>query len=311
MEFSKAITSSAPAAEAATAVAAAPARRGAQPLWPSCERQLELASARTCYVEAGRGFPMILVHGLLGYSFSWRKNIAALAKQHRVLALDLAGCGHSGPLKTGEYGVDTWSRQLEEFLNAMEISKAHLVATSAGGAVALDFAARCGERVERMALAAPVTPFSRRAVFLARLYTATGMPGPVMRALFESFPRLLPWLFRHRYYSDPARITPETVPGYLEGLRAEIGIPMLRQAISGWEPARLAPQLGSVKAPVLLLWGESDKIIPPSCISGLSKSLPNATVMMIPGAGHFCYEEMPGAFNDALLRFLRGPSELR
>lgn len=278
--------------------------RQAVPLWPSGERQIDLPSARTAFVEAGRGFPVVMIHGLLAYSFSWRKNIPALQKYFRVLALDLAGCGYSGALKSGNYGVEAWSRQLEEFLDATGIGKVHLVATSAGGAVALDFAARRPDRVESMVLAAPATACSRRVVWLARMFACTGMPVPVLNALLKRTPQLLPWLFRHRYYADPARLTPETVPGYLQGLRAENSIPMLRQAISGWKPALLPRQLSGVKAPVLLLWGDQDKIVPPSCIPQLSKLLTNATVATIAGAGHFCYEELPDAFNDAILRFV-------
>src|SRR3990170_6617139 len=113
-----------------------------QPLWPSYLQHVELPCARTAFVDSGgQRFPLILVHGLMGYSFSWRKNIPALQQHFRVLSVDLAGCGHSGALKRGRYGVEGWSRQLEEFLDAMSIAKAHLVGTSAGGAVTLAFAA--------------------------------------------------------------------------------------------------------------------------------------------------------------------------
>jgi pimeloyl-ACP methyl ester carboxylesterase len=273
------------------------------------EHELDLPCGITCYLEAGRGFPVVLLHGLLGYSFAWRKNIGALAEHFRVLAPDLGGCGHSAPLRDGAHGVEQWSRQLEEFLDALDILRAHVLGTSAGGAVALDFAARRPERVERLVLVAPVNPFSRRVVFLARAYAATGMPTPVMNALCERAPRLYPWLFRHRYYFDPGRITPETIPGYLEGLRVNVTVPMLRQAIRRWKPAAMARQLSGVKAPVLLLWGAEDKLVPVSSIPRLAKALPNSTVVTIRGAGHFVYEELPEAFNEQVIRFLRKPPE--
>lgn len=280
----------------------------AQPLWPSQRRLLDLPSARTAYVDSGQGFPVVMIHGLMGYSFSWRKNIPELEKYFRAMALDLAGCGHSGPLKSGRYGLEAWSRQLEEFLDAMGVAKAHLVGTSAGGAVALEFAARCAHRVARIALAAPVTPFSRRARFLARLYSISGLPLPLLRSLLARAPQLLPWLFRHRYYTDPARITPETVPGYLEGFGPAI-VPVLRQAIMDWEPSRVLPTLSSIHAPVLLIWGREDNIVPPECMPQLLKSLSNATAVTIPGTGHFCYEEKAAEFNAALLKFFPIASE--
>lgn len=306
MECPRVITSWFETDETPTAAAAAEPRSfSRKPLWPSLGRQIELPSARTCFVEAGCGFPLVLVHGLMAYSFSWRKNIPALQKHFRVLALDLAGCGHSGPLKEGKHSVETWSRQLEEFLDSLSIDKAHLVAASAGGAVALDFASRCPQRVERMALVAPLTPFCRRAVFIAGMFAATGMPAPLVKRLIEMAPMLAPWLFRHRYYCNPARITPETIPGYLEGLWGEATVPMLREAICEWNPSRCRSQLSRIHSPVLLLWGERDKIVPPSCIPSVLEALPNAAVVTIPQAGHLVYEEFPGAFNDAILRFFQ------
>jgi len=273
--------------------------------------QIDLPSGKTSFVEAGQGFPLVLVHGLLGYSFSWRKNIPALAREFRVLAPDLAGCGHSVFLRDGAHCVERWSKQLEEFLDALGVGQAHLVATSAGAAVAVDFAARRPERVAKMVLDAPVNPFSRRVVFLKRAYAASGMPVPLMNALVRWTPHLLPWIFRHRFYHDPSRITAETIPGYLEGLRVETSVPMLRQSIRDWNPARMASQLSEVKAPVLLLWGEKDKLVPISCLSRLALALPNSTVEIIPRAGHLVYEELPEVFNELVIRFLRKPPETR
>ena len=279
----------------------------ASKLWPSFERQVELPSAKTSFVEAGEGYPLVLIHGLMAYSFGWRKNIAALARHFRVLALDLAGCGHSGVLRQGTYGVEAWSRQVEEFLDALGLGTVHLLAASAGGAVALDFASRYGDRVGKLALVAPVNPFSRRVVFQSIVYSGIGLPALLLNPLVTRAPRLLPWVFRHRLYFDPARITPETIPGYLEGLRVEVTVPMLRQAICGWSPASMASRLSLVRAPVLLLWGEEDKVVPPSCIPDLVRALPNASVVTIPGAGHLCCEELPEVFSEHVLSFFRKP----
>ncbi|MBI2817990.1 MAG: alpha/beta hydrolase [Acidobacteria bacterium] len=278
-----------------------------QPLWPSYRQQVELPCARTAYVDSGgQGFPVVLVHGLMGYSFSWRKNIPALQRYFRVVGLDLAGCGHSGALNSGRYGVEAWSQQLEQFLDALGIAKAHLVGTSAGGAVTLAFAARCADRVERIALVAPVTPFSSRVRLLARIYSMTGMPVSVLRILVAQAPQFMPWVIRHRYYADAARITPETIPGYLQALGPET-VPLLRQAIMDWKPSRVVPTLRQIKAPILLIWGDQDKIVPAGCVPQILKSLPNASALSMAGAGHLCYEELPEEFNAALINFLVRP----
>ena len=280
------------------------------PPWPSRQCRVEVAAAETHYVEEGEGFPVVLVHGLLGYSFCWRKNIPELAKYYRVLALDLAGCGYSGEIKRGSYGVPAWSQQIRQFLDAMKLNKVHLVATSAGGAAAVDLASQYPERVERMILVAPVNPFSRRIVWLSRIYRWSGPPLLLLRWLVRLMPRLLPWFFRTRYYADPSRLTPETVPGYREGLRGEISVQMLRQSIHSWDPSQMTTQLPRVTAPTLLVWGDQDKLVPPGCIPRLLNALPNARAVLIPDAGHFCYEELPEAFNQEVIRFLRGETSI-
>jgi pimeloyl-ACP methyl ester carboxylesterase len=284
------------------------ARQAASPpLWPSYRQHVDLPSARTAYVESGQGFPLVMIHGLMGYSFSWRKNIPELQSHFRTIALDLAGCGHSGPLKQGSYSVEAWSRQVEEFLDANGIAQTFIVATSAGGAVALDFAARCPDRVRCMVLAAPATPFSRRVTKLARLYSLSGMPTLVVRALVDRTPQLLPWLFQHRYYTDPSRITPETIPGYLQGLGSET-VRILRQVITTWNPATAKLTISRVEAAMLLIWGAQDKLIPAAGLTSLAAALPHASTLVIPNSGHFCYEETPVQFNAALLDyFLKEP----
>ncbi|MBI3896377.1 MAG: alpha/beta hydrolase [Acidobacteria bacterium] len=280
------------------------------PTWLSRECRIELATAETYYIKEGEGIPVVLVHGLLGYSFCWRKNIPELARHFKVFALDLAGCGQSGEVKTGDCGVSSWSHQLQQFLDAMKLEKVHLVGTSAGGAVAVDFTSQYPERVERMILVAPVNPFSRRVVWLSRIYRWSGPPMPLLRRLVRRMPQLLPWFFRNRYYADPSRITPETIPGYQEGLREEISAQMLRQSIRSWDSSQMESQLARVNLPTLLVWGDQDKLVPPDCLPRLLSALPTAQAFVIPGAGHFCYEELPEVFNQEVIRFLRNePSD--
>jgi pimeloyl-ACP methyl ester carboxylesterase len=267
------------------------------------ERRVGLACGETFYLEAGRGRPVVLLHGLMATSFSWRKNISALAAHFHVFALDFAGCGLSGPLLAGQYGVERWSRQLEEFLDFIGAKKVLLIASSAGGAVALDFASRCPGRVEAMILVAPVTPYSRRVMFLARLYSASGMPSPVLRALLRIAPKLVPWLLRHRYYADPRRVNPATIRGYIDGLRNQSTVRMLRESIRAWNPRRQKEQMSRIKSPLLLLWGEDDKLVPASCIPRLIKALPHASLATIPNAGHLLFEEIPESFHEQVLKF--------
>src|SRR5262249_18480205 len=121
----------------------------------------------------------------------------------------------------------------------------------------------------------------------------------------------LPWLFEHRYYADTSRITPETVPGFVQPLSVEKTVPMLRDCISEWHPSRMHRQFPHLTMPTLLLWGSEDKLVPPVCIPELKDALPDARVEMIAGGGHLVFEECPEEFNEKILSFFSRPADDR
>src|SRR5438105_2310625 len=112
----------------------------------------------THYVRKGAGPVVVLVHGFFYHTFMWRETIEALAPRFDCIAIDLFGFGWSdrprAPVEA-RYGYDLWTDQLEGFLEALEIERAHLVGQSLGAATICSFAARRPERVEKVVLIAP------------------------------------------------------------------------------------------------------------------------------------------------------------
>src|SRR5437899_4093944 len=107
--------------------------------------------ARIHYVEAGRGVPLILIHGLADDTTIWDPVIPALAARFRVIALDQIGFGRSDkPLLN--YRVSTLVDFLDGFLTELKIERASLVGNSLGGWVAAAYALAHPERVERLVL---------------------------------------------------------------------------------------------------------------------------------------------------------------
>jgi len=106
---------------------------------------------KLAYYEAGKGSVVILIHGLGADSHHWAANIAPLSEDFRVIALDQIGYGQSDkPLM--RYRVENFSDYLHGFLQARKIPKASLVGNSLGGWVALDFAIRHPQMVEKLVL---------------------------------------------------------------------------------------------------------------------------------------------------------------
>src|ERR1700734_1699431 len=101
---------------------------------------MDLDGARMRYLRAGSGPPLILLHGLLGYSFSWRYAMPALAPYATVFALDLLGAGFSDRPKV-DHSMRARALRVLEFAQRLGLASFDLLGTSRGGAVAMSAAA--------------------------------------------------------------------------------------------------------------------------------------------------------------------------
>ena len=129
------------------------------------------------YLRTGSGPALILLHGLLGYSFSWRYTMPALAPYATVYAPDMLGAGFSDRPVGIDHSVRGTATRLLRFIERLGISSFDLLGTSRGGAVAMMAAAECQSgnsalHLRRLVLVAPVNPYSahgqRLAPFIGR-----------------------------------------------------------------------------------------------------------------------------------------------
>ncbi len=115
------------------------------------DKFVTVCGAKIHYVEAGRGTPLILIHGLADDVEIWDSVIPPLAAKFRVIAFDQIGFGHSDkPLLN--YRVSTFVDFLDGFLEELKIDRASLVGNSLGGWIAAAFALAHPERVDRLVL---------------------------------------------------------------------------------------------------------------------------------------------------------------
>src|SRR5580658_5493225 len=153
--------------EVSTALAA-PLSAGVEECW------MDLDGARMRYLRAGSGRALILLHGLLGYSFSWRYTMPALAPYAAVYAPDMMGAGFSDRPTGIDHSMRGTAKRLLRFIAGLGISSFDLLGTSHGGAVAMMAAAECfsgkaGLELRRLVLVAPVNPYSAHGRCLAPL----------------------------------------------------------------------------------------------------------------------------------------------
>jgi pimeloyl-ACP methyl ester carboxylesterase len=269
---------------------------------------LDLEGHRLRYLRAGSGPALLLLHGLLGYSFSWRLNLAALAAHATVYAPDLLGIGFSERVPALDYSLRAAARRMLRFLELAGIERADLLGTSHGGGVAAMMAALDAEagarRLPRLILVAPINPWSPQGRHLTRFLAS--WPGRFLARCLAPLARPLHGGRLRSMYGDPRRVPPGTVEGYSAALAVPGTVNYLLAVMRCWhhDLAELERVYPRVAQPTLLLWGSRDPAVLPESAERVQQAMPRAELVMLPGVGHLPYEESPQEFNQAVLRFL-------
>jgi pimeloyl-ACP methyl ester carboxylesterase len=260
------------------------------------------------YLRAGSGPPVLLIHGLMGFSFSWRKNMAALARVSTVYAPDLPGTGYSDR-STIDCSFAGIAGVMLRFMDALGINRATVVGTSHGGAVAMIMTAidrgTGGHRIARLVLPDPVNPYSRAgrkriAVFSSPVGSFLAVrSAPILKRMHN--------LFLERMYGNTSRITPGTAEGYAGPFDIPGTLHHVVRMLKSWrKDVRLLEQALPTIAdvPTLLMWGRLDTAVPISSLEPLRKHFHDVRTVVFEDAGHLPYEEVPEEFNKVLIEFL-------
>ena len=278
---------------------------------------MDLDASRMRYLRAGSGPPLILLHGLLGYSFSWRYVLPALAPYATVYAPDMLGAGFSDRPRGIDHSMRGTARRVLGFVEKLALPSFDLLGTSRGGAVAMATAAECVSAgasrrgLRRLVLVCPVNPYSSHGTWLAPFF-GTNVGAALFRVGVEHMPFLFPY-WHGRLYGDHSKIP----PGSLDGYKAPLATPgLFEHALSivrTWtsdlqELDALLPSLAPI--PTLLMWGSKDPAVYASSIEPLARHFSNVETVVFPGIGHLPYEECPEEFNRALIRFLTSPERM-
>lgn len=242
---------------------------------------------------------VILLHGLGSSLETWEGWAPDLKSTHRVISIDFPGHGLSGPDLTGDYSDTRTLALLVAVMDERQIERATFIGNSIGGRIAWTMAAKHPERVSKLVLIAPDG--------FASPGFAYGKP-PEIPALLSATEYILPKALLKANiataYADPAKLDPETVQRYHDLMLA----PGNRQAMVSRMKATVLidplPLLGTIDAPVLLLWGEKDAMIPVGNAQDYLAALPDARLVVLEGVGHVPQGESPAAALAPVKAFL-------
>jgi pimeloyl-ACP methyl ester carboxylesterase len=277
---------------------------------PSIEEQwVSLNGVRVRYLRSGFGPPLLLLHGLLGYSFSWRFAMPVLARQATVYAVDMPGAGFSERPADLDCCLKASAERFLRFLDDVGVESCDLLGTSQGGAVAMMAAAIAPRRVRRLILVNPVNPWSvrgqRRANFLSS--------RPITSIFLRLAPHLtmMHGLILRRLLGDRRRIRPGTLEGYSAPFALPGAFINTLAVLRSWnrdlqQLESMLPRINHI--PTLMVWGSMDRAVRPGSADELLKHFQNCRLVMLKGVGHLPYEEVPEEFNRVVSEFLEQSS---
>ncbi len=255
-------------------------------------------------VCAGSGEPVLLLHGFPQSASCWRHQIPALAENHHVVALDWPGFGRSDPPSTPPT-YDNEVERIERCVQQLGWQRFNLFAHDYGGFIGLGYAIRYPGRVQRLAL------LNTRA-------------HSIFRPWFYRFSLCQRWIAAHPALSAVVRRAPlraihhRALARYRFDTDLEteylgwMDTPQGRQTF--WEffahypvPAIpwLSEQLGSIRCPTAVIFGDRDPYVPFSTARELAEGIPDAELVRLHGADHYVMEGRPREVTDALLALLK------
>jgi pimeloyl-ACP methyl ester carboxylesterase len=240
-------------------------------------------------LTAGEGDPVLFLHGAGG--LFWDPLLDAVGAGHRVVAPEHPGAGDSQGL---EHVEDLWDLVLyyNELLDTLEMPRVSLLGHSFGGMVAAEIAANNPERVDKLALIAPI------GLWLDDypVPDISGMP-----------PARIPEFVLADPQGPLAALMPAPDPSNPESLfKAAMTMASILQFIWPLPDKGLHKRLYRVKAPTLIVWGAQDRLVDPAYGDEFVNAIANARLEVIDGAGHLPQLEQAERTAAVVTGFLGG-----
>lgn len=263
-----------------------------------------------------RAEPLLLIHGLGATKSSWLPVVPAMARHHRVIALDLPGFGSSSKPR-GRYDARWFARRVFSFLDQIDIDTAFVAGNSMGGRIAMEMAMTEPGRVGAISCLCPAAAFSRRpALWLVKLlrpelaFAASRLPrGRIEDGLKQLF-------------ADPSRVDEDWYRAAIDDFLTIWKSPRARMAFSAAARAIYLDEpdgelgfwtrLAAMEVPAQYIYGRHDILISSSFGRRVQRALPHADVSVWSDCGHVPQIEFPQRTASAMVAFFeRAAAELK
>jgi pimeloyl-ACP methyl ester carboxylesterase len=247
---------------------------------------------------------VLFLHGLFLDHSTWAAMRPLLEPEFHLVMPDFPGFGESEkpPPSRFPYGIDAFADTIADLYAGLELGRAAVVGHCLGGAVALTLAARHPELVSKLVLVDPACEPPRRGTF-GSLSLLPVVGGFVFKQLFSR--RAFASFFRDRMVSRPGRITSARIDAYYEAFSTPEARGSALATLRALEDTRtIVARTHGVRAPTLVVWGRSDRVVRARAGQQLAREIPGAGFELL-DAGHAPQEEIPEELAATILRFLR------
>ena len=247
--------------------------------------------------------PIVLLHGTSASLHTWDGWTQRLARERRVVRVDLPGFGLTGPRPDADYHVARYVEFVTALLDTLGIEHCVLAGNSFGGWIAWETALAHPTRVDALVLVdAAGYPLESQSVpigfRIARVPLLSGLMRSVLpRSIIESSLR--------NTYGDPSRVTPALVDRYYELALREGNRTALAQRFAAGRSAAEPGRIRELQLPTLILWGGKDRLIPPRYAEQFHRDIAGSQLVIFPELGHVPQEEDPAATVAAVYAFLQ------
>ena len=254
-------------------------------------KKLKIDGLDVNYYTAGRGQPLVVIHGGGGDARTWSHNINALARNYTVYAPDLPGYGASQPL-IGNYYIPELTGFVNSFSQSLGLDQFSLVGHSLGGGISLNYALEFPQRVKKLVLVSSLC-LGREIAFWVRLLSIPALlssVGAMTMAILKSIKWIFETIAEGVEFIMPLSPASVTIGGSITTIREQTLV--------------LANRLSEIVMPTLLVWGGRDPIVPVRHAYAAAEVIPNCRIKVFENRGHNVHRDELNQFSSVLTDFL-------
>jgi pimeloyl-ACP methyl ester carboxylesterase len=257
---------------------------------------------------------VILIHGLGGNKTSFFETVSALAPSYTTHAIDLPGFGSSSKPARAPYDAPWFAESVLEFMNELDIDRAHLVGNSMGGRVALELGLAAPHRFRSLGLLNPALAFRRKRELVPLVKLLRPELAAIPHPLRHNLVRDHFWsMFGHPERLDPtvADIACDEFIRHYRTRSARVAFYAAARNIyldAPFGDDGFWTRLAELEPPTLFIWGGKDILVPAKFSRHVEECLPSARQVTFEDCGHVPQVELPERTNEHLLELFADAS---